>query len=177
MAKAAKVDVKKGAGKENPKKGKAKAVPRAMGKQILFVMMMILVVIWPTACLLIPAMIPTLVFLITDRDHEKALALTVGATNFAGVFPFVLQLWQYGQNLENALKIMREPITWFVALAGAGVGYVIYLVVPGLVATVMAGTAGGKVARMQHNLEEMKRIWGPDVATEKEFDEYGNEHA
>ncbi|MGB4101836.1 MAG: hypothetical protein WBK91_08035 [Alphaproteobacteria bacterium] len=169
MAKAQKTEAKKSAG------GKAVKPARGKGKQALFIVMMILVVIWPTACLLIPAMLPTLVSLITDRDKEKALALTVGATNFAGILPFILQLWQMGQNLDNAMKLMRDPMTWFVALLGAGVGYVIYMVVPGFVATVMAGTAGGRVARMQHNMEELKRIWGPDVATTKQFDEYGKE--
>ncbi len=168
---------KKAAAKKAPegKGGKAAKPSGGKGKRILFVVMMILVIIWPTACLLVPAMIPTIVCLITDRDREKALALTVGATNFAGILPFILQLWQMGQNLDNAMKLMRDPMTWFVALVGAGVGYLIYMIVPGFVATVMAGTAGSRVARMQNNMEELKRVWGPDVATAKQFDEYGNE--
>lgn len=170
-------DKKKPAAKAGKGKaaGKGAKASGGKGKRILFVVMMILITIWPTACLLIPAMIPTLVCLITDRDREKALALTVGATNFAGILPFILQLWQMGQNLDNAMRLMRDPMTWFVALVGAGVGYLIYMVVPGFVATVMAGTAGGRVARMQANQEIMIRIWGPDVATDKQFDEYGNE--
>jgi hypothetical protein len=172
---------KKAAGKEAKgkaavKDGKGKKKPRSMGgKQILFVVMMMLIIIWPTACLLLPAMLPTLVALVTDRDREKALALTIGATNFAGILPFILQLWQMGQIFDNALKLMHNPMTWFFPLAGAGVGYVIYTIVPGFVATVMAGTAGGRVARMLSNQEELKRIWGPDVATDKQFDAYGNE--
>ncbi len=94
---------KKPAAQPAAKNGKAKKKPRTMGgKQILFVVMMLLVTIWPTACLLVPAMLPTLVALVTDRDREKALALTIGALNFAGILPFVLQLWQMGQNLDNA---------------------------------------------------------------------------
>ncbi len=155
-------------------KPKGKSKGKGKGLQILFAVMMFLTVIWPTACLLIPGMLPTLICLITDRDREKALALTVGATNFAGCLPFVLQLWSMGQNLDNAIKLLREPMTVFVMLAGAGVGYVIYTVVPGVVAGVMAGTAGGRIAKMKANMEELKRIWGPDVAGDRPCDEYGN---
>jgi len=162
---------------------KAKAVAAAkpgkaskkggMGK-VLFVLMLFLVTIWPTACLLIPGMLPTFVALVTDRDREKALALTVGATNFAGCLPFILQLWSEGQNIDNALKLMRDPVTWFIMLTSAGVGYVIFMIVPGMVASMMAGSAGGKIARLQANMEELKRVWGADVATDKKFDSFGN---
>lgn len=156
--------------------GPTAKTPKKKGKglQILFVVMMFLTVIWPTACLLIPGMLPALICLMTDRDREKALALTVGATNFAACLPFVLKLWSVGQNLDNAIKLLREPMTVFVMFMGAGVGYMIYMIVPGVVASVMAGTAGGRVARLQANMEELKRVWGPDVATDRRHDEYGN---
>lgn len=142
--------------------------------KVLFVLMMFLVTIWSTACLLIPGMLPTIVALITDRDREKALALTVGATNFSGCLPFVLQLWAMGQNFDNAMKLMRDPMTWFVMLASAGVGYAIYMVVPGIVASIMAGSAVGRIKKLQSNLEELKRIWGPDVATDKKINKLGD---
>jgi hypothetical protein len=135
--------------------------------KMLFAIMLLLVTIWSTACLLVPGMAPTLVALITDKDREKALALTMGATNFAGCLPFIIQLWTMGQNFDNALKLMRDPMTWFVMLAGAGVGYALYAVVPPLVATIMAGNAAGKISRLQDNLVELKRVWGADVASDK----------
>lgn len=151
-------------------KGKRKG---GAGK-VLFVLMIFLVTIWSTACLIVPGMMPTLVALITDRDREKALALTVGATNFAGCLPFVMQLWSMGQNFDNAMKLMRDPMTWLVMLTSAGVGYVIYMIIPDVVATFMAGSAIGKIARLQKNLEELQRVWGPDVATDKQFDALGD---
>lgn len=153
------------AGGKGSKKGGA-------GK-ILFVLMIFLVTIWSTAILIIPGMLPTFVALITGKDREKTLALTMGATNFAGCLPFVLQLWSMGQNLDNAMKIMRDPMTWLVMLASAGVGYAIYAVVPGMVATIMAGSAGGKIAQLQKNLAELKTVWGDDVATDKSFGALG----
>lgn len=141
--------------------------------KILFVLMIFLVTIWSTAILIIPGMMPTFVALITGKDREKTLALTMGATNFAGCLPFVLQLWSMGQNLDNAMKIMRDPMTWLVMLASAGVGYAIYVVVPGMVATIMAGSASGKIAQLQKNLAELKAVWGDDVATDKSFGALG----
>ncbi|MBP7251963.1 MAG: hypothetical protein KBA75_00600 [Alphaproteobacteria bacterium] len=163
--KAAKPD-KKVKGEKGARKGGA-------GK-VLFVLMIFLVTIWSTACLILPGMMPTLVALVTDRDREKALALTVGATNFAGCLPFVMQLWSMGQNFDNALKLMRDPMTWLVMYASAGIGYLIYMIVPDVVATVMAGSASGKIARLQKNLEELQRVWGSDVATDKKFDVMGD---
>lgn len=160
---------KAAAGGKSGKKGGA-------GK-ILFVLMIFLVTIWSTAILIIPGMMPTFVALITGKDREKTLALTMGATNFAGCLPFVLQLWSMGQNLDNAMKIMRDPMTWLVMLASAGVGYAIYAVVPGMVATIMAGSAGGKIAQLQKNLTELKTVWGDDVATDKAFGTLGEAEA
>ncbi len=153
---------------------KEKGARKGGAGKVLFVLMIFLVTIWSTACLIVPGMMPTLVALITDKDREKALALTVGATNFAGCLPFVLQLWSMGQNFDNAMKLMRDPLTWLVMLASAGVGYVIYIIVPDIVATFMAGSASGKIARLQKNLEELQRVWGPDVATDKQFDALGD---
>lgn len=160
-----------------PKKEKGKA-GKDRGKggagKIVFALMLFLVPIWPTACLLVPGMMPTLVALVTDRDREKALALTIGATNLAGCLPFILQLWSMGQTFDNAMRLMRDPLTWLIMLASAGVGYVIYTVVPGIVAGIMAGSAAGKIDRLRQNLEELKRVWGPDVATEKKLDTLGD---
>ncbi len=156
------------------KAGKAKGGRKGGAGKVLFVLMIFLVTIWSTACLIVPGMLPTLVALVTDRDREKALALTVGATNFAGCLPFVLQLWAMGQNVDNALKLMRDPMTWLVMYAAAGIGYLIYMIVPDFVATIMAGSANGKIARLQKNLEELQRQWGPDVATDKQFDALGD---
>jgi hypothetical protein len=156
------------AGGKNKKSGKKSGAGR-----VLFVLMIFLVTIWSTACLLIPGMLPAIVALLTDKDREKALALTVGATNFAGVLPFVMQLWSMGPSVDNALKLMRDPMTWLVMFASAGVGYLIYMVVPDMVATVMAGSANGKIIHLQKNLEELKRVWGADVATDKKFDVMG----
>jgi hypothetical protein len=154
-------------------KGKAKAKKSSGAGKFLFALMMVLVTIWSTACVLIPGMLPTIVALLTDRDREKALALTMGATNFAGCLPFIIDLWMMGQNFDNAMKILHNPQTWFIMYTAAGIGYVIYLVIPTLVAGIMAGNAGGKISRLQNNLEEMKRIWGPDVATDRKVSDYG----
>ncbi|MEJ0063192.1 MAG: hypothetical protein WDO70_08315 [Alphaproteobacteria bacterium] len=172
---AAKPAVKDAKGK--PVKGGGKSKGKGKGFQVLFAIMALLVAIWPTAFLLVPGMLPTLVCLVTDRDKEKVLALTVGATNFAGCLPFILQLWQMGQNLDNSMKLARDVNTWFIMLASAGVGYLIYAVVPGAVASVMAGNAGGKIARLKSNQEELKRLWGSDVANDKKFDEFGQQVA
>ncbi len=163
---------KKAAAGDKPGKSGKSGKKGGAGK-ILFVLMIFLVTIWSTAILIIPGMLPTFVALITGKDREKTLALTMGATNFAGCLPFVLQLWSMGQNLDNALKIMRDPMTWLVMLSSAGVGYAIYTVVPGMVATIMAGSAGGKITQLQKNLAELKAVWGDDVATDRNFGTMG----
>ena len=94
----------------------------------------------------------------------------IGAMNAAGIVPFVIDLWQKGQTVENALQILRAPQTWLVMFGAAAVGQLILFAVPQAIASLTLARAESRVQLLKGNLETIKTIWGPDVATTKSLE-------
>jgi hypothetical protein len=120
----------------------------------------------PTLILCV-GMFPTVIALFTDNDRSKTSLTAVGAMNVAGVTPFIIDLWQKGQTMENALAILNEPQTWVVMLGAAAVGQMIVFAIPQAIASMTVSRMESRAALLKENLETLKRIWGPEVATTK----------
>jgi hypothetical protein len=124
----------------------------------------------PTVMLLVIGLIPTYVELAIDNDRQKSGAVSVGAMNFAGIVPFIIDLWSKGQTMQDALQIMASANTWLVILGAAGIGKLIVHTIPQALATLTLTHAESRVKSLRKNLDMLKDSWGPDVATNKPVD-------
>jgi hypothetical protein len=160
------------------KDDKKQAAPAAAGKPAkkrsklgFFTIMVILGMaapfMFPTIVLLALGLVPTLVVLFIDTDREKSATAAVGAMNFAGVVPFIIDLWIKGQSMDNAFRILREPSTWLVMLGAAGIGQLIVFAIPQAMATLTLVRAEMRLKVLRSNLEQLKTSWGAAVATTK----------
>ena len=122
--------------------------------------------IYPTVFLLV-GMVPTIVTMLTTNDRQGSAAMAVGALNFAGILPFVIELWQKGQTIGNAYAILSAPETWLVMFGAAAVGQLILFAVPQAIASATTARSEARVKLLKENLERLKAVWGPDVATTK----------
>jgi hypothetical protein len=125
----------------------------------------ILAILAPSACIIIPGMLPGIIALIGDRDREKSAGVTVGAMNAAGVSTVVLELWKMGHDFGHAFALLGQPLNWLIMYGAAGVGYAIYYVVPAMIASFMAVHAETRIKTLRDNQETLKRIWGPEVGS------------
>jgi hypothetical protein len=123
----------------------------------------------PTLLLLV-GMLPTVVALFTDTDRQRSSATAVGAMNAAGILPFVIELWQKGQTLENALLILSQPETWVVMFGAAALGQLIVFAIPHAIASLTLARAEARIALLKQNLARLKETWGSDVATTKSLE-------
>lgn len=139
------------------KKGGFKIVP-------FILLLIIMPFIMPTV-LLLAGMLPTLVALVTDDDKEKSRAVTVGAMNFAGVAPFLIELWEQGQTMDVALAIVMQPNNWLVMLGAAAVGHMILYVVPPMIVSLTINQNATRYEKLKESIEQLKEIWGPEVTT------------
>lgn len=110
-------------------------------------------------------LIPTIVALFTDTDENRSSLATVGYLNFAGVLPFLIDLWQKGQTMEAAVTIIRDPSSWVVMLGAAGVGHLILYVVPPIIASIILINQEGRLKTLREGMTQLEAIWGPDVGT------------
>ncbi len=160
--------------KEAPAKAAEKPEKSSKGGKLGFVVAMVLFgavvpFIYPTLLLLV-GMIPTLIAISTDNDRQWSSAATVGLLNFAGVAPFIIQLWQEGQTLDNAVGILLEPMNWLIMLGAAGLGKLLLFTIPIMVASFTLTRAEQRLKLLKANLEVLKDGWGPEVATNKPID-------
>jgi hypothetical protein len=152
--------------------------PKKKGGKLGFIFFLILFGIcapfmMPTLTLLLVGLLPTFVALITDNDPHKSSTAAIGAMNFAGLTPFVIDLWVKGQTMENAFIILRQPSNWLIMLGAAGIGQLIVFAVPQAMASLTLARAESRLKLLKQNLEQLKAGWGSDVATTKPVDKIG----
>lgn len=110
-------------------------------------------------------LLPTVVALFTDTEVHRSKLATIGYMNFAGVLPFLIELWQKGQTMEAAAAIVYNPSSWVVMLGAAGVGHLILYAVPPVIASVIIINQESRLQTLKQGLQELENIWGPDVGT------------
>jgi hypothetical protein len=125
----------------------------------------LLVVALPTALMLTLALLPAGVAMVTDRSPARSGVISIGAMNLAGTWPFLLKLWTSGHTVVNAMKIILDPMAWLVIYAAAGVGWLLYVSFPALVAACMAIFAGRRLSQLRVRQKQLVEEWGPEVAT------------
>ncbi len=124
----------------------------------------------PTVFLVLVGLIPTYVAFATDNDPQKSGAVSVGAMNFAGVLPFIIDLWSKGQTMGNAIQIMGIANNWLIILGASAIGQMIVYAIPQALATLTLTQAESRAKSLRKNLDMLKEAWGPEVATTKPID-------
>lgn len=157
---AAAPEAKKAAAPE--KKGGGKVwiilVMTAFGASVWFIL---------PSLLLLVGMIPTMVELFFGNDRKGSSVLAIGAMNAAGIMPFLIELWQKGQTMENVVAILSQSTTWLVMFGAAAVGWLILFAVPQAIASLALARAETRIQLLKENLGRLKITWGSEVATTK----------
>lgn len=122
----------------------------------------------PTAILLVAALTPTMVARLLDPTPGNYLTWTVFGMNVVGALYFLHELWSLGDDFSSLMIVIADPIGWLSAMAGAGCGWVLYLIMPLLAARVAAGQSALRVRRVMRDLEQLTKEWGPAVAGKDE---------
>ncbi|MGB1025383.1 MAG: hypothetical protein ACPGYL_02400 [Rhodospirillaceae bacterium] len=120
----------------------------------------------PTVVLLSACLLPSVVAAFTDRSVSRTGWICVGGLNFAASIPFIAELWRVGHTIESALTIVTDILTIIVVYSGAGVGWLLYMSVPQILATFMAATAGHRIQSLRKQEERLVAEWGEAVRVE-----------
>lgn len=120
-------------------------------------------VVMPTTVLIALGMIPTLVAYVVDDDLNRTAPVTVGALNFCGVLPYVIELWHGPHTLTGAMAILADPVAWMVMYGAAGLGWAFHHVIPIGVANVEVNRAEAKINRLQEKRRRLIADWGTEA--------------
>ena len=122
------------------------------------------VVFSSTAVILFFGMLPTIAAYYYDRSKEKLTALTVGAMNLAGCFPFVLELWVgEGHNIDAGLSKLKELRTAVIIYMAAAIGWLLDWAMTGIVATIMVQKGRARLQDIEKRQETLIKRWGKEV--------------
>ncbi|KAA5607641.1 hypothetical protein F1188_02475 [Roseospira marina] len=120
----------------------------------------------PTVLVLVVAMLPTGAALVVDRSASRSGWLCVGGLNFAALAPSLFELWFENNTLEFATGIISNVFTLMLIYGAAAVGWIIYMTMPQVIASVMDMTSSHRIERLKAHQQDLAEEWGPEVARE-----------
>ncbi len=143
-----------------------RAAPRAgwrsLGSLGLFVLAVITVL--PTTIVVVVGVIPMVVTLIVDDSEGRYLARTVAGMSTAAIIPFIATLWGAGNSMAVAIRLVSDVYTWFAVYAAVGLGWLMFLGFPSIVAELRKFSVQRRIAQLKKQQQELIAEWGPSIA-------------
>jgi hypothetical protein len=127
---------------------------------IATILLIVLFAALPTALLLVIGFAPTLGARIGDTQRGKHLTKCVAWMNLAGVSPFLVDLWARGHDMATAMAIVTDMFAWLLMYSAAGMGWLMYLGLPGLVSVFRSLNASRRVYVLRERQKELINEWG-----------------
>jgi hypothetical protein len=120
-------------------------------------------------------MMPTIAAFATDRSVGRSKTICIGAMNFAGCFPFLLEFWtEFGQRtIEAAFRLAADVETIIVIYMLAAGGYAIDKAVTGITVSIIAQRTESRLKKIDKEQEKLVKRWGEKVTGQYKLDDYG----
>ncbi len=122
-----------------------------------------LVLSLPTVVLLFLGLLPAIVAFIVDDNPRKYATKCVVASNFAGVWFFLLRLWTGEHSLAETMAILTDVYAWLLMYSAAALGWLCYLWFPSIAALFMEMTAERRIAGLKLKQKKLIDEWGEGV--------------
>lgn len=136
---------------------------------ILVMAVLLFMVALPTFITLGVGLLPSVLAFLFDRHHGRYLVRCVFGLNFSGVAPYVMELWRDGgQSMAMATHQLLDPMTMTIMYGAAGLGWLMYLAMPPIVANVLSLTAQRRTVELREQQRDLIRIWGDNLISEIE---------
>lgn len=139
--------------------------PAGRGRASLALLLLpVALLLLPTTLVLLIGLLPALAARLVDRTPGRALTATVAMPNVCGALPGLAELWSRGHSLAQAQAVLADPVLWLLAYGAAGLGWAIFLLLPGLLRSYYALTTEGRIQALRRRQERLREGWGPEVA-------------
>jgi len=118
----------------------------------------------PTVVLVFFTMLPTLVAWVAEKGPHRYAYLCVGGLNFAGLFPYLFSLWFGVHTLDEAFRMVTNPMMLLTVYGCAFIGWGLYTLLPPLVATYLANHSRHRITSLRAAQAKLITEWGEEVA-------------
>lgn len=137
-----------------------------LGFVALFASVILLIVSMASLVLLVFGLLPTFVAVLVDRSPQRFAFFSVFAMNFAGIFPYLLDLWMGSNSLSVAIDSLTDVFSLFTMYGAAALGWVLFAVTPPIVTTVMTIIAQRRVSILRARQKKLVEEWGEEITNE-----------
>lgn len=159
---------KQKAQEQKPQGAKAKG-QKAKGSPFIWISLALVatvIISLPTVLLVLFGMLPFIVAFIVERTKPRYAAICVGAMNFSGVFPYLLDSWGGRHTVNEAMKMLTDLFSLMVMYSASAFGWLIFIAVPPVVVTFLAVINERRIAQLRKRQQEIIAEWGTGVAEE-----------
>jgi hypothetical protein len=136
---------------------------RALVLTFSLVVLGLLVFAAPALVLFFVGMAPTAVALIIDRDPQKYAAISVSATNFAGLSPYLADFIFGTPTFSRAIELVADVFVLVVIYGAAAAGWVLILLLPPVTAIVLKVMAESRIQSLRKEQRQLVEDWGETV--------------
>lgn len=141
-----------------------------LGFMALFAAVILMLVSMASLVLCVFGLLPTFVAVLIDRSPQRFAFFSVFAMNFAGIFPYLLDLWMGSNSMSVAIDSLTDVFSLFTMYGAAAAGWILYAVTPPIVSTVMTFIAQRRVSILRAKQKKLLEEWGDAVTGEEHLD-------
>ncbi|WP_404426526.1 hypothetical protein [Thalassospira australica] len=142
------------------------------GLSVVASAVLLFMVALPTFITLAVGLLPSMVAFMFDRSQGRTMARCIFGLNFSGVAPYIMELWQQGaQTVGLATQQIFQPVALSIMYGAAGLGWLLYLAMPPIVANVLNLSAQRRVSELRKKQRGLIKTWGDSLI--KEIDRSG----
>lgn len=127
----------------------------------------IAVTAFPIFLVAVCGLAPAIVAYMVDDQRLPYRLRTIAAANVAAVIPYLTLLWQRGNDINQATRLLSDPYTWAAMYLGAASGLALLWLGP----VFAAGVFNGMATQRRRSLDAYRRRlideWGDDILSEK----------
>jgi hypothetical protein len=147
-------------------RGQMAPAPRRRGKFWLYFLLIsvtLIAVAFPTILVVVVGMMPALASWFTDRTDQKYGFFCIGGLNFAGTFPYLMDLWSGNHNITGAMNIITDVFALAIMYGSAMAGWIIYTVIPPVITSFMTVLTERRLSALRANQRRIIDEWGDEV--------------
>lgn len=135
----------------------------ANGLGMLVMGVPLVILFLPTVVLLMFAMLPTVVAYMVERGPHRYGYICVGGLNFAGVSPYLLNMWFERHDITMTLDILSNVFALMMIYGAAAFGWLLYTATPSLVGSFLSLTSSRRIAALKAQQRKLIEDWGTEV--------------
>ncbi len=141
---------------------------RGVGQKVVLVLagLALVPLVLPTLILLFFGLLPTLAAALVERGPQRYAWVCVGGLNFAGLSPFLFELWSDGHTIDHALAEVTSVLALLMAYGAAGFGWLLYMALPPVVGAIVQVAAQRRGQTLRATQLKLVERWGSDVSTQ-----------